>query len=104
MAGLICNWPPGTDQTGPDGCHFGFRVSIVATRQSVEGRGAARGVLSAGSGPGVNGGKEKAGRGCRNGWKVTGGHKKLSFIQMYVERELRRKRKMTKDGGGVMFE
>lgn len=104
MAGLICNWPPGTDQTGPDGCHFGSRVSIVATRQSVEGRGAARGGLSGGSGLGVNGGEEKAGRRCGNGWKVTGGHKKLSFIRMCVEGELRRKRSMTKDGGGVMFE
>lgn len=54
MAGPICDWPPGTGQTGAGGCHFGSPVSIVATRHSGEGRGAARGGLSDGNGLAVN--------------------------------------------------
>lgn len=94
MAGPIRDWPPGTAQTGAGGCHFGSPVSIVATRQSGEGRGAARGGLSDGNGLGVN---ARAGQESRNGWKITGGHKKLPFNRMHVERELRRKRRTIKD-------
>lgn len=42
--------------------------------------------------------------GNRSGWEITGGHKKLPFIRMRVESELRRKRRTIKDRGGVMFE
>lgn len=66
-------------------------VSIVATRQSGEGKGgAARGGLADGKRPGEDGREGGRGRGSRDGWKMRGGHEKLSFIRMQVESELRR--------------
>lgn len=74
MAGPICDWPP---RDGPDrGGWLPFWLSIVANHQSGERWGAARGGPSVGNGLGVN---VRAGQQSKNGWEITGGHKKLSF-------------------------